>query len=84
MDHIENGILGANYSSTERYKSSPIHYGLWGENFYNFLIFYFALNIMKLTYVNQIYKGMFPMKNGLNRINILYAGLHKFSMGESF
>ena len=35
------------------------------------------LNLMKLTYVIQIFKTMFPMKNGLNSINILYAGVHK-------
>ena len=32
---------------------------------------------MKLTYVIQIYKSMFPMKNGLNSLNIMYTGSHK-------
>ena len=32
---------------------------------------------MKLTYAIQIYKSMFPMKNDLNSLHILYAGLHK-------
>ena len=32
---------------------------------------------MKLTYVIQIYKIMFPVKNSLNYINILYTGSDK-------
>ena len=32
---------------------------------------------MKLTYVIQVYKSIFPMKNGLNSINILYTSFHK-------
>ena len=32
---------------------------------------------MKLTYVIQIYKSMFYMKNGLNSVIILYTGSHK-------
>ena len=31
---------------------------------------------MKLTHVIQIYKSMFPIKKGINIINILYAGSH--------
>ena len=37
----------------------------------------YALNIVKITSVIHIYKSMSPMKNGVNSINIFYAGLHK-------
>ena len=44
---------------------------------------------MKLTYVIQISKNVFLMKNGLYNINILHTDLYKFSnilwlIGESF
>ena len=43
---------------------------LWGKIFKAYImIFYIALIIIKLTYVIQIYKSMFPMKYGLNSIN---------------
>ena len=32
---------------------------------------------MKLTYIIQVYKSMFPMKKGTYRINILFIDLHK-------
>ena len=39
-----------------------------------------ALNVMKLTYLIQIYKSTFTMKNDLNSIKILYTGItQKFS-----
>ena len=39
---------------------------------------------MKLTYVNQTYKTMFPIKNGFKSINALCTGSHKsFSMHYS-
>ena len=33
MNCIENGINKTNGSSTQTYKSFPIHYGLWEEDF---------------------------------------------------
>ena len=29
---------------------------------------------MKLIYVTEVYKSMFPVKNGTNSLNILYTG----------
>ena len=38
---------------------------------------YIEPNIMKLTYIIQIYKSMFSMKNSLNSVNILRTGSKK-------
>ena len=66
-DCIENGTYGANGSSTEIHKSILLHYGLWGVNFKSiFWRIYIALNIMKLPYVIQTFKSMFPKENSIN------------------
>ena len=49
----------------------------YAGNFKSVFYIYIALIIMKLIYVIQVNKNMFPMKNGLNSINILYTGSHK-------
>ena len=40
-------------------------------------IIYIALNVRKLMCVIQIYRSMFPEKNGINSANILFTGSHK-------
>ena len=49
-----------------------------GRDFKAHFNIYIVLNIMELKYVIQICENMFPIKNGVNSINILYAGSHKF------
>ena len=41
------------------------------------LKYLFALNLMKLTYVIQVYQSMFSVKNDIKRTNILPTGSHK-------
>ena len=35
---------------------------------------YIELNTSKLTYIVQVYNGMFPVKNGMNNTNISCRG----------
>ena len=55
-------------------RNFSIYYGLWGEIFYHT---YIVLIMMKLKYFIQMYKRMFPAKNGLNSTIILYRGTRK-------
>ena len=78
MNRIENDIYCTKDLSRETQNSFPRHYGQWGKHFIStFKHIYIALNVNELTYVIKICKSMFPTKNHLNNVNILYTGSHK-------
>ena len=75
MDRTENGIYRTKDSFTDTKFSNTLR--PMGKIFKSIFYVYIALSILKLTYVIQMYKSIFPIKNGINSINILYTGLPK-------
>ena len=79
LGHIENGIFKTNslvYRNTHNF--FDIFRPMGGGEFLKFtLTLYIVLNIVILIDVIQAYRSMFPVKNGINSINILYTGSRK-------
>ena len=72
MDRLENCMYGAKCSCTDIQKFSDTLRPMEGK-----ILKRIALITMKLTYFIHLYKSMFPIRNTIGSINILYTGSQK-------
>ena len=79
MDHVENSMYRAYSCSTEKHKKFSDTYRPMDIKYLKHILTYcIVLSTIELTCIIQVYKSMFPIKNG--KISFIYffiTGSHK-------